>query len=76
VVTFSSVFGDVFQTDKNQQGTWSGGGATLSMTWSGSFLGTSFSGHWVISPPEYKGTLDLIGPLYKAKVVRGANPGC
>ena len=58
------------------KGTWSGGGSTISMTWTGGVSsGVTFSGHYVSTtrPVEYKGSAtveDTSGET--AKVVKGA----
>ena len=60
-------------------GTFTGGGstATFTMSWTtGSDTGLTFSGHFVSSPKEFKGTFGGIVAGLKGKVVLGEVGGC
>ena len=63
--------GDV---DPGDTGTWSGGGTTITMHWTGdSNPGLSFSGTFTTTPvKEYKGTLRYEGAVFSGKLVKGA----
>jgi hypothetical protein len=60
----------------SDSGSWSGGGSTLSMTFTaGEDKGTTFSGNFVsiTRPAEYRGSATLIGgTVAKTKLVKGA----
>jgi hypothetical protein len=58
-------------------GTWAGGGSTVAVAFtSGPDTGLLFSGLYVSSPAEYKGSFG--GPVFpeKGKLVKGSIAGC
>ncbi len=60
--------------DTGDRGTWSGGGRTLSMTWtSGDDEGLTFSGTWVSASHEYSGSFGgiLVRPGHVVQGVTG-----
>jgi hypothetical protein len=68
-----------FVADKyGDAGTWSGGGATISMNWTAGFYqNESFSGTWTKAPSKgYSGT--FVGPeiTFRGMLVKGAVAGC
>src|ERR1700722_3081219 len=70
---------DTFTSDfHGDAGTWNGGGATISMTWTaGNDAGQTFAGHFVStkSPVRYKGE-EFDNPGFKAKLVKATTLGC
>jgi hypothetical protein len=77
VDTFTST--GTFSTSEygGDAGSWAGGGSTIAMWWSaGDSTGLLFSGLYVSSPVEYKGSLGGNAFGGKAKLVKGAVAGC
>jgi hypothetical protein len=69
-----------FTADRSgDAGIWAGGGSTVALSWTaGGEMGSIFSGLFVSSPVEYKGSANG-GPASfgtKAKLVKGALTGC
>jgi hypothetical protein len=76
-VSFNT-FVNTFVSDyEDEAGTWSGGGSTISMTWTaGPDVGAVFTGHFVSTtkPVEYKGVNSEGGIVTKTMLVKGAIP--